>query len=143
MKKMLMFLFSLVAVSAMASCDEKLTIYEDLPQSVKSFITTYFPDATVTHSYQDDDLINPDYEVILSNGTQLEFSKSGDLKKVSSRSGIPTAFIPESILNYVEHHYPGVGYTEYEVGKRTYEVSLTNGLELKFNSNFAIVEIDD
>ena len=143
MKRILLISLSLVAVTAFASCDEKMVTYDQLPASAKTFITSYFPEASVSYSSKDDDLVRPDYEVALSDGTRLEFTNSGELKKVSSRAGIPEAVIPDAIREYVQFHYPGTGYTEYEVDRRHYEVTLTNRLELKFNSNFVIVELDD
>lgn len=143
MKKILFVVLSLVAVSAFASCDEKIVTYDQLPFAAKSFVKAYFPDETVSYVTKDDDLIRPDYEVLLSDGTKLEFTNSGELKKVSSKDGIPVDIVPEAIRNYVNVRYPGTGFVEYEIGKRTYEVTLTNRLEFKFNSNFVVIEVDD
>ena len=43
----------------------------------------------------------------------------------------------------VKATYPDAVITEYEIGRRHYEIKLSNRLELKFNRNFALVEIDD
>ena len=51
--------------------------------------------------------------------------------------------IPDKIKEYVKKNYKDVTYKEYEVGTRSYEVKLSNGLELKFNSSFVLIEIDD
>ena len=51
--------------------------------------------------------------------------------------------VPVQIREYVERHYPNAVLVEYEVGRRNYEVTLSNRMELKFNSEFNVVEIDD
>ena len=143
MKKIVLLAIGICAVSIMASCREKPVSFDQLPGAAQSFISTYYTDQTVTVATKDDDLIRPDYDVRLSNGTELEFDYAGELKKVSSREGVLEELIPDGIRKYVAAHYPKAGYREYEVGKRTYEVKLTNGMELKFNTNFILIEIDD
>ena len=56
---------------------------------------------------------------------------------------MPAGLIPVQIREYVRHNYHDVAYVEYEVGRRTYEVKLSNGMELTFNKNFALIGIDD
>lgn len=143
MKKMIFLFICFLSAAVMASCREKPVAFNQLPDAAQSFISTYYTDQTVTLATRDDDLIRPDYDVRLSNGTELEFDHAGALKKASSHEGISEELIPESIRKYVTAHYPKAGYREYEVGKRTYEVKLTNNLELKFNANFILIEIDD
>jgi hypothetical protein len=66
------------------------------------------------------------------------------LEKVkSSQTGVPAAIIPLKIREYVSVHYPQVKYLEYEVDKTGYEVKISNGLELRFNTSFHLVDIDD
>ena len=43
----------------------------------------------------------------------------------------------------IRERYPDAEILEYEVGRRSYEVKLSNRMELKFNSSFKIVELDD
>ena len=47
------------------------------------------------------------------------------------------------IRDYVRRNYPDAAYVSYEIDRNSYEVTLSNRLELKFNSRFALVEIDD
>ena len=56
---------------------------------------------------------------------------------------MPDGVVPVQIADYVKTQYPDSVIKEYEVGKSTYEVKLSNRLELKFNSNFILIEIDD
>ena len=44
---------------------------------------------------------------------------------------------------YVKAYYPDATILQYEVGRKTYEVKLSNRMELKFNSRFNVIEVDD
>lgn len=143
MKKIMTLAIATFAISVMASCMERPVTFDQLPSAAKTYINTNFEGDKVVFASIDDDLIRPDYDVRLASGTELQFSNSGALEKVASRQGISADLIPQSIRDYVAAHFPSAGYREYEIGRRTYEVTLTNGLELKFNSVFQVVEIDD
>ena len=80
---------------------------------------------------------------MLANGVKIQFEHGGALEKIESRAGISEEIIPVQIKDYVKLHYPEAVFVEYEVGKKSYEVKLSNRLELKFNKNFNIIEIDD
>lgn len=136
-------MISLAAFAAALSADDRPMAFEKLPVAAKEYIQTNFPGEKTTMVTKDDDLIFADYTVMLSNGIKLEFEHSGTLTQISSPNGIPAELVPVSIRNYVQAHYPDAGYLDFEIGKRTYEVKLTNRMELKFNNNFHIIEIDD
>ena len=138
-----MTLIGLAAFVLALSADDRPMAYEKLPALAKEYIQTNFPGEKTTMVTKDDDLIFADYTVMLSNGIRLEFEHSGALTQISSPNGIPAELVPVSIRNYVQAHYPDAGYLDFEIGKRTYEVKLTNRMELKFNNNFHIIEIDD
>ena len=65
------------------------------------------------------------------------------LTPVLTPIGIPAEIIPMQIRDYVRRNYPDAAYVSYEIDRNSYEVTLSNRLELKFNSRFALVEIDD
>jgi hypothetical protein len=143
MKKIVLAAISVFAFATLASCYEKPVTFEQLPAAAQTYISSNFPSVKVTVATKDDDLIRPDYDVRLSDGTMIEFDHSGALKKVSSKNGISSDLVPAAIRDYVNKHYPEAGFMEYEVGRRTHEVKLTNRLEFKFNSNYHLVEVDD
>ena len=55
--------------------------------------------------------------------------------------------LPEAVRTYVQTNYPGsrilIAKKDYEWFKTTYDVQLDNGLELSFNSNGILTDIDD
>ena len=51
--------------------------------------------------------------------------------------------IPSAIVDYVNEYYPESKIVELKHDYRGWEVKLTGGLELTFNDNFKLVDIDD
>ena len=143
MKKIALTLIALAAFAAALSADDRPISFDRLPSAAKSYIETNFPGESASFVTKDDDLIRPDYTVVLANGIKMEFDHSGALTQISSPDGIPAEQIPVSVRNYVKAHYPDAGYLEFEIGRHTYEVKLTNRMELKFNNSFHIIEVDD
>ena len=144
MKRILIALISLMAVVGISKADDRQIKFERLPAAAQKFVKTNFADNTVVFVTKDDDLIAPDYEVVLDNGTVLQFSSAGSLEKIEAfRTGVPQNLVPEKINHYVSANYPGATYREYEQDRGKHEVKLSNGLELTFNSGFTLIEIDD
>jgi hypothetical protein len=56
---------------------------------------------------------------------------------------VPAAVIPESIKKYIQANYPGEKVHKIERDRNNYEVKLSNRLELTFNQDFNIIDIDD
>ena len=72
--------------------------------------------------------------------TQLD----GEWKEVECKySTVPTAIIPVQIASYVSQNYPDTQIVQIDRDKRDYEVKLTNRLELTFDLNFNLIDIDD
>ena len=141
-------IFSIIAISmafAMtANADDRPVVFEQLPLAAQSFIKQYYPEDKISYATKDDDLILPDYTVVLVSGVKVVFENSGALEKVEAKKdGVPAGLVPVQIRDYVKNHYPGALIQEYEVGRRSYEVKLSNRLELKFNKNFMLIGIDD
>ena len=139
------FLFIIAAVTLSLACtaEERPVLFEQLPAPIKNFVQSNYPDAKVSYSFVDDDIIKPDYSLRLSNGVELTFSNDGALEKIYSREGVPAGVVPVQIRDYVAGYYPDTRIIEYEVGRRDYDIKLSNGLEIKFNRNFRVVEFDD
>lgn len=140
-------IFTIIAVALtsvqMSKADDRPVTFSQLPAAAQTFINTNYSGEKISYATVDDDFIRPDYNVMLANGVKIQFENSGALEKIESRAGIPEELIPVQIRDYVKLHYPDVIFVEYEIGKRTYEVKLSNRLEIKFNRNFNVIEIDD
>lgn len=144
MKNIFATLFISLAFITLAKADDKPATYDQLPAAAKTFIAENYSADQISYITVDDDIILPDYTVMLQSGVKIEFENNGSLSKISSsQNGIPAEIIPMQIRDYVRRNYPDAAYVSYEIGRNSYEVTLSNRLELKFNSRFALVEIDD
>lgn len=144
MKRIVIMLASIMALATVVKADDRPVTYDQLPQPAKTFISTYYPAEKVSFATKDDDLIRPDYHVVLANGVKVQFENDGRLEKIEVRNGVvPEGIVPVQIMESVKAHYPDAGVTEYEIGRKTYEIRLSNRLELKYNRNFHVIEIDD
>lgn len=129
---------------SLAKADDRPVTVDQLPQAARTFLNVNFPDDKISFATKDDDLIRPDYQVVLASGVMVKFNNAGDLEEIESRGKeIPDGIIPIQIMEMVKGHYPDVMITGYEVGRRTYEVKLSNRIELKLDRNFNVIEIDD
>ena len=137
-------MISLMAIVCISKADNKPVKFEKLPAAAQKFVKENFADNTVVLVTKDDDIVAPDYEVTLDNATVLQFSNTGALEKIEAyKAGVPQYLIPKKIQEYVSATYPEVFYREYEIERGRYEVKLSNGLELTFNSALTLIEIDD
>ena len=143
MKRIITVLTIAIASLAVAYAGDKPVSFNQLPAPAQSFLNTNFPGDGISYATIDDDFIRPDYNVVLVSGVKIQFEHDGALEKIECRTGVPVDLIPVQIKDYVKLHYPDAYFTEYEIGRKSYEVKLSNRLEMKFNRNFILVEIDD
>lgn len=146
--KMKMILIGLILVMAtIFGCkdtDDQVIQPSKLPAAAQSFIETNFPGAQFVLVTVDKDFAETTYDVVLNNGVKLEFDAKGEWKEVEARpSEVPANIIPNQIRTYVTEHYPETKIVKINRDPNDYEVDLSNGVELKFNSKtFAIIDID-
>ena len=144
MKKIALFFVSVLAFAGVASADDKPITFEQLPAKAQQFIKTNFPQEKIAITTKDVDIFGDSYDVLFASGTKLEFTDSGEWKEIECKySTVDEKFIPEQIRNYVTGTYPGAKYVKIEKGRNGYEVELTDGLELTFDRNFVLIDIDD
>ena len=135
--------FVLVSLIVMRAGDRPVT-FDKLPHEAQKFIHTYFSSQKVTLATIDDDLVRPEYQVNLANGVIIEFENNGKLEKIQDRSGnIPKGIVPGKIIDTVMKYYPDEKIVEYEVGRKSYEVQLSNKVEIQFDSRFNVTEVDN
>ena len=151
MKTLTTTLFAIIATATLAfaassysTTDDKPISYDELPAGAKNFITTYFANEQVSHVILDRDVISTDYNVTLLSGTKLEFNSRGEWKEVDTHKGIvPNALVPQAIAEYVTKNYPNREITEIKRNHTYTEVTLKGGLELTFNRDYKLVDVDD
>lgn len=110
--------------------DKEETVYaSQLPQAASSFLDTYFKGVSVSQVTKEIDDNVTTYEVILSNGHEVDFYESGEWYEIEAVPGqiVPAAALPAVVTEYLDKNYPGWGV--YEISKESYgyDVELTDG----------------
>ena len=114
-----------------------------LPAKAQTLLNNHFNGQKVMLATIESGIINKSYDVVLQNGTKLEFDKKGNLTEIDCKQGIvPALLIPQAIKNYLKDNYAGQSVKKIEMNKNEYEVELTNGLDLTFNKHFQLIDID-
>lgn len=144
MKKIFVTLAFVLASITIMSADDRAVTFDQLPKKAQEFIKLYYPNEKVSYASVDDDLLAPDYQVALVGGVIIQFENSGFLESIETRNGnIPAGIVPEKIVTSAKEHFPGAMIIEYEVNRRSFEIKLSNRMEMKFDSLCNLVEIDD
>ncbi len=144
MKKYLFALAALVlcGTAAFALTDRKISVSE-LPAAARTFLNAHYSGVEVVYVEVDEDATKTEYEVLLKDGTKIEFDAAGEWKEIDGRhKSLPAAVVPRQIAQYVAANDAGEKITDIERGRTKTEVKLTNGLELKFDENYRMVKID-
>ena len=136
-------LFLMVGLSAQADNDRPIS-FDQLPKQAQQLINESFPNDRMSYAKMERDLLDVSYEVILVSGVKLEFGRKGEWKEISTRNAaIDPKLIPAQIREYVAQNHPDSQIVKIERDRYTYEVKLTNGIQLKFNHSFRFVGWDD
>jgi hypothetical protein len=145
MKKILILLVAIFF--AFASMSAKKTTSRDksvLPVAAQTVLNNNFSKTKVNHiNIESGSFGKKEYDVILNNGTEIEFDKDGKWTEIDCGSNkVPDNLIMLPIRNYVNKNYKGTKIVKIERNSKGYEVELSNGLELKFAQNGDFLKID-
>ena len=148
MKRILRIL--MIAICCMVSCNmvanadnDKPISVNALPAKAQTLLNNHSNGQKVMLATIESGVVSRSYDVVLQNGTKLEFDKKGNLTEINCKQGIvPALLIPQAIKNYLKDNYAGQSVKKIEMNKNEYEVELTNGLDLTFNKHFQLIDID-
>ncbi len=134
-----MMSFSFVAN---AGNDKPINVNE-LPAKAQTLLSKHFKGQKVMLATIESGVVSRSYDVVLRNGTKLEFDKKGNLTEIDCKQGfVPSQLIPQPIKNYLKENYPAQAVKKIEMNKKEYEVELTNRIDLTFNKHFQLIDID-
>ena len=129
-------------IVANADNDKPISV-NALPAKAQALIRNHFSNQKVALATIESGVISKSYDVVLRNGTKLEFNKKGNLTEIDCKRGaVPAQLIPKAIKIYLQHNYPDQVVKKMEIKKNEYEVELENGLELTFNKHFKLIDVD-
>ena len=148
MKRMIRVLMT--AICCMMSCNMaanagngKPISLNALPAKAQTLLNNHFNGQKVMLATIESGVVSRSYDVVLKNGTKLEFDKRGNLTEIDCKQGIvPDQLIPQAITNYLKENYEGQSVRKIEINRKEYEVELTNGLDLTFNKHFQLIDIE-
>ena len=148
MKRILRIL--MIAICCMVSCNmvanadnDKPISVNALPAKAQTLLSQHFNGQKVILATIESGVVSRSYDVVLQNGTKLEFDKKGNLTEIDCKQGkVPAKLIPQAIRNYLKKNYPAQAVKKIEMSKNEYEVELANGLDLTFNKHFQLIDID-
>ena len=129
-------------IAANADNDKPINVKE-LPAKAQTLLSKHFKGQKVMLATIESGIVSRSYDVVLRNGTKLEFDKKGNLTEIDCKQGIvPSQLIPQPIKNYLKENYPAQAVKKIEMNKKEYEVELTNRIDLTFNKHFQLIDID-
>lgn len=143
-KKSIMALICLVAfqTTAMADNDKPISVAQ-LPATAQQVINTHFSGKKVALAKVESGLLDKSYDVIFTTGEKIEFDRNGNWTEIDcKRSTVPAKLVPSQITGYVNSNYSGNKILKIEKDRNEYEINLSNGVEIKFNKNFMVIDID-
>jgi hypothetical protein len=143
MKKFKFFLLMAVAMTmslnVMADDDDRVITYQQLPQAAQTFLKQHFAKKVPLVVTADWD----DYTIVYESGEKIEFDKKGNWKEVNCRaSKVPMDIVPQQIKTYIQKNYPGKCIVKLDRHRSVYEVKINNGMEIEFNRNFQVIDVD-
>ena len=140
MNKLFMMLLALAMTLPSCAYDDGRPISMDrLPKESRTLLDTYFAEKTCMLVKKE----NREYEVVFKGGESVEFDKRGKWKDIDCRATVvPDDLVPEQIRTFVRNNYPENHIVKIERDYRGYEIKLNNQVELDFNRNFVLTELD-
>ena len=145
MKKLLLLFVCLFTLQTIARADDDKPIQvSQMPQKAQQFIKQHFAGSNIAMAKVESDFLQKSYDVIFTDGNKVEFDKKGNWTEVNCKfSVVPQGIIPKNKKKYTATNYPDAKVLKIERDKTDYEVKLSNGWELKFDSKFNLIDIDN
>lgn len=129
-------------VLPVAAEDVEIT-FEKLPEKAQKAVLKAFPDNKVKKVEMERRASLIQYEVKLSGGVKMQFSKDGTFTECECEKGsVPAVLIPAKIREFMAKEFPGREIRRIEHDSKLFELLLDNGDELSFNSSYRLIDID-
>ena len=145
MKKFALLLLIIVgAIGIAKSKDEYAHDGSVLPAAAQSSIKKNFKSSVSVVKIDKDFGRISEYEVTLTDGSEITFDRNGNWKEVETNIGkqVPAAYIPAGVRDYVAKNQKGAHVVGIEKERNGYEVSLSNGIDIKFDRQGKFIRFD-
>lgn len=145
--KKIWILFAAIALIAAGACARDTYAHDAsvLPKAAQATIANNFKSKVTVVKIEKDFGRVSEYEVILSDGTEISFDRVGNWDNVETAetSSVPKAFVPQGIREFVSKNHNGARIIGIDKERSGYEVELSNGIEMKFNKAGQFLRYDD
>lgn len=140
-----MFIMAILTAQVAMADDVVTKEITRLPASAIETIKKNFPQSKISYIKIDKDLFSSTtYEAVLTDGSEIDFNSTGEWTDIDcKKAAVPAAFIPTSISQYVKTNFAEQHIVKIERERQTYNVELSNDLDLIFNKAGAFVRMDD
>lgn len=143
MKKIVVLFVSMLVLATTASAgNDKPIQVSQLPQTAQQFIKKYFGDRKVAFAKEESDF-RKSYEIAFTTGDKIEFDRKGEWTDIDCKySAVPAGIVPAQIVAYIAENYPDSQVVQIEKDSRSTEVKLDNRMEIKFDKQHRVIEMD-
>lgn len=143
MKKIVVLFVSMLVLATTASAgNDKPIQVSQLPQTAQQFIKKYFGDRKVAFAKEESDF-RKSYEIAFTTGDKIEFDRKGEWTDIDCKySAVPAGIVPAQIVAYIAENYPDSQVVQIERDTRSTEVKLDNRMEIKFDKQHRVIEMD-
>lgn len=136
---LLMAMVMTLSLTMSADDDDRVITFDQLPETAQAFLKQNFANKVPLIVTADWD----DYKIVYESGESVEFDRTGNWKDIECfNSKVPADVIPAQVAAYINKNYPGKIIIKYERHRSMYEVKLNNGMEIEFNRNFQVIDVD-
>lgn len=134
------------AAGITVSCDkEEIVEANELPTISSAFLDEHFKSVKILSvTREKEGLSGTEYQVLLDNSVEVTFDKNGQWSEVDSKrnEALPTSFILAPIVSYVDSNYETASIVGIDIDNNTFEVELSNSLDLVFDTDGKFLRID-
>lgn len=122
-----------------ASCDRTVSV-DKLSNEAKQFVAAHFNGVEILSVRKD----GFKYDVLLFDGTEIEFKCNGQWKEVDcGMNPLPAGILLPNTAQYLAAKFPMNFPTHVKYEHRRYEVEMDNDLDLVFDKNGGFMGADD
>lgn len=145
--KRLLISASILALSAAALSAKDIYTHDTsiLPPAAKTLISNNFNSKVSVIKVDKDFGRISEYEVILTDGTEITFDRGGNWENIETAPGkaVPSNIVLPHIRDYVKTKQPGARIIGIEKDGSAYDVDLSNGVDIKFSAQGNYLRYDD
>lgn len=137
-KKHLSFLLLSAAllIPVLSFSQDRAVMLKNLPEKAQNFISKHFKGLTTSREKTDKEGYVTYETHLIQNGNDLNiiFDAQGNWRQIDCPAGIPSDMVPKRIAHHILANYNGKDITRINQKTNSYDILLSNGTKLEFDS---------